>query len=61
MTIPTMNTAKLVRVKDPFNPNFRIQEVADRLKFVEPTPVVILAGAMTQRVGKTMGGVARAA
>jgi hypothetical protein len=24
MTIPTMNTAKLIRVKDPFNPDFRI-------------------------------------
>ena len=35
--------------------------MADRLKFIQPTPVVFLAGAMGSRVGKTMGGIARAA
>lgn len=61
MTIPAGNPAKLVRVGNPYNPDFRVQEVADRLKFIEPTPVIVLAGAMTQRAGKTMGGIARAA
>lgn len=35
--------------------------MADRLKFVQPNPVIVLAGAMTQRAGKTMAGVTRAA
>jgi len=47
MTIPAGNPAKLVRVGNPYNPDFRVQEVADRLKFIEPTPVIVLAGAMT--------------
>jgi len=61
MQIPLGMPAKLVRINDPANPDFRISEVADRLKFVQPTPVVLLAGAMTARAGKTMAGVARAA
>lgn len=39
----------------------RISEIADRLKFIAPTPVVIIAGARTERPGKTMAGIARAA
>ena len=53
--------AKLVKITDPSHQDFRVSEVADRLKFVQPTPVVLLAGAMTNRAGKTMAGVARAA
>jgi hypothetical protein len=40
---------------------FRASEVCDRLKWNSPTPVLILSGAMSQRVGKTMAGVCRAA
>lgn len=47
MSIPAGNAAKLVRVGNPSHPDFRVQEVADRLKFTEPTPVIVLAGAMT--------------
>jgi len=61
MMIPGGQAAKLVRVPHPRNPDFRISEVADRLKFVQPTPVIVLSGAMTQRAGKTMAGVCRAA
>ena len=61
MMIPAGMTSKLVRVKDPGNEDFRISEVADKLKLINPTPVIILAGAMTQRAGKTLAGVARAA
>jgi hypothetical protein len=61
MTIPAGSAAKLVRVGNPAHPDLRVQEIADKLKFTEPTPVVILAGAMTQRAGKTMGGISRAA
>lgn len=39
----------------------RVKEIADKLKFTDPTPVIVLAGAMTLRAGKTMGGLARAA
>lgn len=35
--------------------------MCDKLKFTQPTPVIVLAGAMTQRAGKTLAGVARAA
>jgi hypothetical protein len=53
--------AKLVRVQNPLSADFRISEVADRLKFIQPTPIIMLAGAMTDRVGKTMAGITRAA
>jgi len=61
MMIPAGNTAKLVRVADPTDQDFRISEVCDKLKITQPTPVIVLAGAMTQRAGKTLAGVARAA
>lgn len=61
MTIPAGTAAKLVRVGNPAHPDLRVQEIADRLKFTDPTPVVLLAGAMTQRAGKTMAGIGRAA
>ena len=61
MQIPMGMPAKLIRIQDPSHQDFRISEVADRLKFVQPTPVVILSGAMTPKSGKTMAGVARAA
>lgn len=61
MMIPAGNTAKLVRIPDPTDQDFRASEVCDRLKITQPTPVIILAGAMTQRAGKTLAGVARAA
>ena len=54
--------AKLVRVPDPNQADFRASEVADRLKFIDPTPVVVLAGAMNQdRDCKTMAGICRGA
>lgn len=61
MMIPAGRTAKLVRVPDPFAEDFRVSEPLDKLKFIEPTPVIILAGAMTERAGKVLAGVARAA
>lgn len=61
MMIPLGQPARLIRVYDPHNADFRISEVADRLKFVQPTPVILIAGAMSSRAGKTMAGVARAA
>jgi hypothetical protein len=61
MMIPAGRTSKLVRVPDPNNEDFRVTEPLDKLKFTEPTPVIILAGAMGDRAGKTLAGVARAA
>ena len=49
MIIPAGKTAKLIRIKDPNSPDFRISEVCDKIKFVNAAPVIILAGAMTQR------------
>ncbi len=49
MIIPAGKTAKLVRIKDPTSPDFRISEVCDKIKFTNAAPVIILAGAMTQR------------
>lgn len=59
--IPAGRTAKLVRIPNPNHEDFRVSEVCDRLKFIEPTPVIILAGAMTERAGKVLAGVCRAA
>ncbi len=47
MIIPAGKTAKLIRIKDPRDSDFRISEVSDRVKFVNAAPVIILAGAMT--------------
>ena len=60
MQIPMGQPAKLVRIHDPESADFRVSDVADRLKFVQPTPVVLISGAMGGRSGKTMAGVARA-
>ncbi len=49
MIIPAGKTAKLIRIKNPQDPDFRVSEVADKIKFVNAAPVIILAGAMTQR------------
>lgn len=49
MIIPAGKTAKLIRIKDPRDPDFRVSEICDRLKFVNAGPVIIMAGAMTQR------------
>ena len=61
MMIPAGNIAKLIRVTDPADQDFRITEVCDKLKMNQPTPVIILAGAMTERAAKTLAGVARVA
>ena len=47
MMIPAGKTAKLIRIKDCNNPDFRIAEVCDKIKIVKPAPVIILIGAMT--------------
>lgn len=49
MIIPAGKTAKLVRIGNPFEQEFRAAEICDRLKIIKPAPVIILAGAMTQR------------
>lgn len=61
MMIPAGNTVKLVRVPDAENPDFRVSEVCDKLKLNTASPIILLAGAMTPRAGKTLAGVARAA
>jgi hypothetical protein len=61
MMIPAGIRSKLARVPDPTDPDFRTSEICDKMKFIQPTPVIILAGAMTQRAGKTLAGLARAA
>ena len=49
MLIPAGKTSKLIRVSNPNDQDFRISEVCDKLKFIKAAPVIILAGAMTQR------------
>ena len=51
----------MIRIPDPYSEDFRISEVCDKLKFIDAPPVIILAGAMTSRAGKTLAGIARAA
>ena len=47
MLIPAGKTSKLIRIKNPGDSDFRVTEVCDKLKFVNASPVIILAGAMT--------------
>ena len=47
MMIPAGITSKLARVSDPTDPDFRASEICDKMKFINPTPVIILAGSMT--------------
>ena len=47
MLIPAGKTAKLIRVGNPKDQDFRITGVCDKLKFIKPAPVIVLAGAMT--------------
>ena len=47
MIIPAGKTAKLIRIKDPRDPDFRVSEICDKIKFINAIPVIILAGAMT--------------
>jgi hypothetical protein len=61
MIIPAGKTAKLIRIKDPKDPDFRVSEICDKIKFVNPCPVIMLAGAMSQRAGKALAGACRAA
>lgn len=61
MAIPQGQPAKLIRITDPNSKDFRASEVADRLKFIQPTPVIVLAGAMENREGKVLAGIARVA
>lgn len=47
MIIPAGKTAKLIRIKNIKDPDFRISEICDKIKFVNAAPVIMLAGAMT--------------
>ncbi len=47
--IPGGKAAKLVQIPDPRYDGLHISEIADKLKFNEPTPVIVLIGAMTAR------------
>jgi hypothetical protein len=35
MIIPAGKTAKLIRIKNPRDPDFRVSEICDKLKFVK--------------------------
>merc|ERR1712228_580335 len=62
MQIPQGIKCKLIRIPDPEGEEFRISEVGDRLKFIDPTPVLVLSGAMNQeRDSSTMAGICRGA
>lgn len=59
--IPAGWTAKLIRVPNPYTPDFRVSEVCDKLKFIEAAPVIILSGAWGNWAGKVLAGIAWAA
>lgn len=46
---------------DPFSVYTKVSEMADRLKFIQPSPVIIVSGARSERSQKVMAGIARAA
>ena len=45
MMIPQGLTAKLIRIADPGHPDFNINDIAERLEFISPTPAIVLSGA----------------
>lgn len=49
LLIPGGKSAKMIKVTNPRISTEEISEICDKLKFMEPTPVVVLAGAMTNR------------
>lgn len=59
MTIPGGQTAKLIKISEPFNEDFRVTEVADHLKFIDGAAVCVIAGGMGDRAGSTMAGLSR--
>ena len=62
MQIPQGQRSKLIKIPDPYTEDFRASEVCDRLKFIDSSPVIIMAGAMNQdRDCRTMAGICRAA
>ena len=50
LIIPGGKNAKLCLVVDPFAKTLRVTEIADHFKFHEPTPVIMLIGANTNRM-----------
>jgi len=50
LIIPGGKNASLCLVNDPNNKRLRITEIADHFKFHEPTPVIVLIGANTNRM-----------
>lgn len=61
MMVPGGANARLIRVHNPWSYWLKVTEICDRLKFLTPLPAIVIAGAQTERAGKTMAGIARAA
>ena len=59
--IPAGKPAKLVKIPDIDNKDLRASEILFKLKISEPTPTILLTGAMTETKGKILAGLVRAA
>lgn len=61
LIVPSGKNARLCVIHDPSSKLLRPSEIADHYKYIEPTPVINLIGANTDKKGKLMAGLSRAA
>ena len=59
--IPSGKPAKLVKIPDINNKDLRATEILFKLKITDPTPTILVAGAMSSTKGKILAGLVRAA
>lgn len=58
---PGGKLAKLIKVNNIYKKNLPVEEMLEKFKFVEHTPVINLIGAMEKGRGKFYAGITRAA
>jgi len=61
LLFPAGKVAKLCKIVEPTNPGLRFREALNRFGFQQPTPVILLAGAIDSNRSKFYAGICRAA
>jgi len=61
LLFPAGKVAKLCKILDPGYPNLRFKDVLNKFGFQQPTPVIMLSGAIDSNRSKFYAGICRAA
>ena len=61
LIVPGGKNSRLCLIHNPFNKLLRPSDIGDHFKFIEPNPVINMIGCNTDRKGKLMAGISRAA